>query len=421
MANANIENTKKKKASTRMHGCMPDKIDAGAMRAWIRDNGGGFPFNGAESDATPDQLAVAIYLHFQSDAQNPEAAELVGCDVCEGETPETFDACAFCGYGGEIVGGDAKPGLAKGPAAPHDVAVDPAKGAPAEVGGKKKKSKGADAPATPAVAGESETIMETQANGKSNGKGAGKLVKVTKGANGVATVQTLDKLVGEILIAKREGAEAYFIWAEKLVEIFDARLWRLRVEDGGKAQYATWDSFVVKELGMTPQHAENMMRHARNFSREERVELGKSKMTLLLQAPPAERKKLTEEVRSKKLSKREVDKKVKEARARTGYEGETRQQKAAAKSASGKKAAKKAAAKPKVTAIANLEGKKTIKLYQRPATIRNLDVTALKRASKIAQKPCGVIDLANDVRIFVEVKTGPDGSLQLSWEALRSE
>jgi hypothetical protein len=394
-----------------------DKIDGGVMRLWIKEHAGGFPFKGYGEDATDRQLAVAIAMKFVDDAAKAsEPVEMLECDVCEGYAPDSLEACPFCGSAGE------EPGLASVEEATHDEPPPTAAKPKASAKGAKKKKTKKDKPPAESVAEEKVIDMEAQAaNGKStNGKAAKKTAELVKVAgtgpalaSTKATEKTLDKLVAEAKKFQGESFDSYVEFGKRILEIHDKRLWQLRVDEKGKAQYASFDAFVHHEFKVTPQYATALMKHAKEFTPEEQRVLGRSKMTLLLQAPPKDRAALKAETLAnpKKLTKKKLAARVKETREKAGYKGETPQAQRASLSAKGKK--------PKVTAIANVEGKKTIKLYQRPPTIRNLSLDDLKRAKTLDAKPFGIIELANEMRIIVEVKKTESG-LVLSYEFQRN-
>lgn len=400
----------------------PKKIDPEVMRRFVEEQAGGFPLDGTPRDASAPTLGVALYLHFKKAV--PEDDDMLECDDCKGLAPDTTDVCPYCGSEGGPPGDAApaaEPALANAAPATHSEPSAPAK----TPGAKKKKKKGAKASAQAAptsdggeAKGKESTIMGevVQTNGKSskNGltaiKGGGAPLESTK-----ATEKTLDRLVSEAKSLLGTSAGNYLSAATRVKEIRDKRLWQLRTDEGGKSKYASFDAFVHHEFGFTPQYASLLAKHAEEFTDEEAGKLGRSKMTLILQAPPAERARLKEEAVSKKKTKRALAKDVKEARKKANYTGDTAAQKAAAQSAKNKKP--KA---PKATAVL-LDGKKTIKMYQRPPSIRNIKLEDLKRAKLIKDRPFTIIELANQGRILVEVKKDAKGELLLSYEFQRPE
>jgi hypothetical protein len=400
-------------------GYLIDKIDGAVMRSWVLENGG-FPFEGVDADATDRQVGTAMGVRFQEMAKADDVHELVECDVCEGMAPESLEACPFCGSAGGPPNG-----LAHAAPETHDEPPPPAEAATpkkAKKGAKKTKDEPHAIGAIGAVVEESN-MEATQMNGKAkaNGKASGTtadLVRVKGKGEPLAapgkgiTVKTLDRLITEAKALQSSSMRDYVGFGAKIAEIHDKRVWQLRTNEAGKAQYASFDAFVHHEFGITPQYATLVMKHGKAFTEEERAQLGSSKMTLLLQAPPAEREKLKKEAKEKKLTKRQLAGRVKEARKKANYTGDTPQAQRAALSAKNKT--------PKATAVL-LDGKKTIKLYQRPPSLRNIKLEDLKRAKQMGERPFGIIELANQGRLIVEVKKNAAGEFQLTYEFQRPE
>lgn len=410
MATTSAANGKTTKSG--ISGVIIAKIDPDVMRAAAEDIGKveGFdlPSNPSSDDLMTASLALYQRLYEDMEATNKMAAksggepiDLVECDVCEGEAPESCERCPFCGAGGTVVA------QATAPTQDED-------SAPAKSGTKAKKNKAAKAVKDDASAelAPEETNMTTA-------------LATTKGADIVPihgkklTAKTLDKYVAEVKELYSKAARDYLAVGRALAVIRDKGLFKLRLDENGKAMYASWDAFVHHEIGITPDRSYSMMRDAENFTDDEVHALGPKKMTLIMQAPPQARPKLKEDVIKNKISKKKLSEQVKEVRKKAGYTGSTKQAQAGAKG--GKAKAKKAAfaaTQAKVT-VALVEGKKTIKLFAKPATMRNLDLSELKRAKTFLHVPFGIIELANEVCLYVTILKDKNDELVLSYEARR--
>jgi len=126
-------------------------------------------------------------------------------------------------------------------------------------------------------------------------------------------VVELDRAVERIRDLDRQFVANAYELGTALVDCHDRGIWRLRLDDRGTPKYAHWQNFVAAELTITRNYAYSLMKIATCFSREEieRANVGTAKLMLLLRVKdPAERAKLLDEAKSKRLSVRQVKARV---------------------------------------------------------------------------------------------------------------
>lgn len=251
-----------------------------------------------------------------------------------------------------------------------------------------------------------------------------------------ATEKVLDAAVAEVKRLKVQSSESIWSLGQKIKEIHTEKLWALRTEDGGKggkkAKWKSFEAFCLHELGFTPQTAHALSDVSSSYGPDDIKKFGTAKLTLVLQAPPADRPRIQERV-EKGATKKEIEKEVRQAKKDTKYVREAREtskgNKTGKAGASKGKALTKAreakAAKPKKElatqiTIAKIIGSETVKLYKRPTT-RDFELEKLPRATRLADSPYGVLDLANGVEMHFNVTEAANGSLVLKVHTKRSE
>lgn len=375
-----------------------DKVDVDVMRKFIAENK-----LDIDTDVTAEQLGVALTVYFRERTPNPD--DMAKCDECAGEASDDVgDACPFCGITEPVV---------------EDTAAEPDADAeeddePLEVAPTPKKT------TTPKKAKKENEIMTAAAATTNGAAKTGELVQVKgKGAPMASvrhTEKELDKAIKEVVALKTGAVTSIVDLGHKLREINEKQLWRARSDEKGNPRYTGFDAFIHNELNMSPTYAYQIMKQAEQFSPADIARLGNSKIALILKAPPEDRKSLQEKVEKdpKGMSKRKLASEVQELKKKRGYTGDTEKAKVAhqgAKARAKKIAAKKEApAKDKIT-IASIEGKKTIKLYAKPASMRNLDLSQCREAKTLGDSPFGMLELANEVVMTFEVKKSKSGKL----------
>lgn len=439
-----------------IYGFLIEALDPDVMKSYITENdlSGSLPTD--IEDATPQQLAVTLSAHFQEKAKKGKGDDdLVKCEKCEGISTVDCDTCPFCGDAGgvedettasedaeeedeesededesedeesedeeEDEDEDEDEGRAGAPRAEAEETADADDSAdeeeepdpkPAKKVAVKKKA------AAKKTAADKKEKTNMGAAGAVNGVSTSKKsTALAKGAAAeVISAKDLDKAVADLQKLKGNAAESYWELGKKLLEINEKQLWKLRVDEKGKAKYKGFDAFVFAECGMSVQHAYNAIEVAKNYDDPKEVrELGTTKALLLLKAAPEDRPKLKEKAKAGATT-REIKKDAQKSRALKGSGKKSQQAKAGAKGAAST-AKKKAAVADKVS-IANIEGSKTIKLFKRPDSLRGLDWAQLARAKKLADVPFGKHELANGVVQYFSVLE-KDGELVLKIETRR--
>jgi hypothetical protein len=351
---------------------------------------------------TDEQIGVALTTHFQGTTKREDMCK---CDDCGGEAPDSVEACPFCGLVAEVYADGETATEEKAPEESTPV-IEAEVVEDSDEPKSKKKAKTSSKKKTSSK--DKEETMASAEKSTANGAGkSGELVQVKgKGAAmSKLTEKDLDQAVKDVIKLKTGAVTSVLELGHKILEINTKQLWKLRVDDEGKARYTGFDAFCHNELNLSPSYAYTLMNQAKDFSPEDIARLGRSKIALILKAPPEDRKAVQEKA-EKGAPVRELSKEVKKLREEKGYSGESKKAKAGAKG--GKAKAKKAASskKPagdKIT-IASIEGRKTIKLYDKPATLRNLDLSQCKRATGLQKTPFGVIELANEVTMYISIQ-----------------
>ena len=241
----------------------------------------------------------------------------------------------------------------------------------------------------------------------------------------VHTERELDEAVKDVERLKVAGSVAFYHLGQRIVEIQDQNLWKLRTEkdDKGKVsvRWKSFDAFCNQELGISPQSASSLGALARNYSENDIKTFGTKKLGLVLQAPRSEQPRIEAKVRAG-ASKREIEKEVRKVnRERTDVDTKSRTGKARAAAAT--KHREKAKAKAKSTSVitvAKILGSETIKLIKRPTKIGG-DLSEAVRAKKLSDEPYGFIQLASDVTMHFYVTSDAAGSLVLKVKTVRDE
>lgn len=389
-----------------LYGFSVDRIDGKKMREFIASQ----PDIKLALDVDPDetdsdeQVAVALCTFYE---KHTAKKSIVQCDYCLAKSSDDLSACPFCGTTDDEL---AEPAATPPPVVQTPVAqtASAVQDVPSKVPGAKpastkktKTAKGNNTPAKPVdePTQKEEAQMQTQTNGSSSNKGLAK----TAGSKGSKlTVAVLDKAMQDVEQLKSAAAGSYWQLGRKILEVYDAQLWKLRTtkDDKGKetARYKGFEAFCHHELKMSPTHAYKLMDVAKKFTEKDVSKFGATKLGLLLQAPPEDQPKIEQKIRAG-ASTKEVKSDVHKARKQKGFKKP---------SGKGRKQETKSTgrAAEKIT-IASIEGRKTIKLYVKPPSLRNLDFsssTEMKRAKKLGDIPFGRLELANDVVIYITIQ-----------------
>ena len=304
--------------------------------------------------------------------KNFDAKKLAKCD-CGGVFPEEYKACPYCGDADDAE--PAKPGPKVAPSA------DKAKPAVAIIESPKAKTKAAE------------------------------IVKGVDDKLAGLTSKDLDYATQEVLKLKGNSASAMWELGAKLREIHERQLWKLRVDDKGKASYRSFEAYCVAEVKMSGTGCFQLIHVAENYTAEKVRELGTSKLNLILKAPEEDRPDL-ENAAKGGLTKSQLAKKVKELRDKKGAP-KTKSTTAAGKPAPPPGKGRKS----EHITIVSVIGKKTVPMSCKPE--KKGDELKPVECPKAVQEfiartvPFAVDDLTNGVREILSLACDSKGRLQI--------
>lgn len=401
-------------------GFFVNKVDGAVMRAYLKD--AGVPQEECDPTIESDEaLAVALTLYFRG--KYTDENDLCKCEPCGGEGPAELPSCAFCGLVAPV-----DDDATNTEALAAKVEAEEAAKAP-----KKSSKKKITAPEKEATTETTET-MQTQTNGsgkKSNG--ASTALATTKGskeitapdAQVVFTTADLDKSVERVVKLKSMAATSFWALGDELRKINEDKLWKLRLNAKGKAQYTSFDQFVENEAKIGHTYAYQLIDIATNFTESDVKQFGTTKLTLMLKVAPEDLPKVRE-IAATGVGRRALAVEVEKVIQERGHGSRKKNKKhSAAGKASGAKVKEKAKAKAEKAAskivktadkitVASIEGRKIVKLYAKPDSLRNIDWSKLKRAKTIDAQPFGRLELTNEVSIFLSVvKNEKTGELEI--------
>jgi hypothetical protein len=326
-------------------------------------------------------------------AELPESV-LGACDTCKGVSPLALPVCAFCG-----VGEEPKPVLAVVP----DVKEEP--------------------PASVVEADEAE-FLKSPITGQ-------KLVKVKKEKAPIVearpssnwTEQDLDVRVAEVYRFKGDAAAGQWDVGRVVHEIYVENLWQLRLQKGGKPRYKTWESFVLQELKMSHPNVKLLMDVSQAYSREQVHALGTHKLGLTMTLPPEDRPRLLAAIEGG-ATKREVEEEVRRTKKEKGFRRPNRESpnpKAAAQAGTVAKGSTGRKPREEKVTVAQITGKTTVKLYKKPASMKNIDMNSLVRAKRHSDVPWAMHKLSNNVQQSFMISEDGAGFWTLVIETRRVE
>lgn len=346
--------------------------------------------------------------HFRT---TEDKANLVKCD-CGGVFPISYKECPFCGdqEGEEDEDSDGDEEGDTEVAPTPEPAPEPANG---------KKGKAAKAaidsvietlgeevkePKTAKPAKESKPAKEPKA-------AKAEIVPVVDDALVGLTSTDLDNATSEVLRLK--GNSSFSMWelGSKLREIHERQLWKLRMDDKGKAVYRSFEAYCATEAKMSGTACYGLIKIAENYTPEKVRELGTSKLNLILKAPVEDREELERQAAGGE-SKEALRKKVAELREKKGAPPA----KAPKVARGGAPPAGKGRKSEHIT-IVNVLGKKSVLMYRKPAKKGEDPVEVVcPEAVKnwLAENmPYGIDDLGNGVREVFVLAVDTKGRLQV--------
>lgn len=360
------EEKKKAAKDVKVKGVILKKVDRDVILKFLHT----LDIQASEEEAS-DKLVTRLADYFNGKFEESELAE---CDNCEGGSDMSLPVCPFCGVGEAV---DEEPAV--------------------KVEDKKKGKKG--------------DAMHAHVNGTSKGA----IVKASAAdmRKHTGDEAKLDEAVREVSRLKAGAAVSYWQLGKKIGEIIESQIWKARKDDDGKPhRFKSFEAFCTNELNMSPKNAHQLADTAEKFSEKEVGALGHSRLTMLLQAPESERGAIKEKI-EKGATYRETKEEVKKARAKAGVgKGESvrgtkraRKDVVKARGAATKLADKKPSEK---IVVANMLGRKKVKLFKGPVQTTDEELVAARRVS---EQPWGRMELENGVVQLFKVSTSPAGEL----------
>lgn len=228
-----------------------------------------------------------------------------------------------------------------------------------------------------------------QPNGAANGSANGAMV--------LRAAPGLDQYVLEVKAMQDRTAADGWLLAKKIAEGMEADIQKARTNDKGVPVYKTYESFAAAELGMSRKYVHGLVQIAKEFPDpgDEVKRLGTTKLRLLVTAPPEKKAELLERVKQgEKIGRRQLQ-------AETGRKPDDKPKKG-----------KKETMGQTIT-VAAIEGKRTVKLYAKPATKADFDVKTARAAKRLDDMPWGWLDMTNDVRLTFTLLKNAAGELIL--------
>lgn len=334
-----------------------------------------------------ETIVVRLATHFE--VNHPDT--LVECDVCEGFSPEDVPggACPFCGTvddEDEVVPAETP----TSPAAPMAKTKGPAKG--------KQK----------AVTIVSQGHVEVITKDLTVATAPEVLASVSSVLVGRMTAASLNDAVAEVVRLKGEGACISWELGARIKVIFDSQLYKQRLGPDGKTPaYKGFDPFCVAELGITSTYAYRLMDISRDFDEAAVRRFGTAKLGLLLMAPDTAKEKILKKM-EEGATKREVAEEVKKARKDS----------VEPRAPTGRKETPKGPGRrlEKIT-VANVVGKKTIKLFKKVVKKK----AEPERARTLQDGPWGKHELENGVVQYFALQETTAGELVLVVDTRRVE
>jgi hypothetical protein len=326
-------------------------------------------------------LVEAVAVHFTKERK--AGKEMLQCDRCGGVAPESIEVCPFCG---EVSGETEESSVIGG------VSVD--------------------APSERVRAAKTETALATV--DRSTLTTTAPVVVVPK-KHVPQTEHQLEVVIGRIQELKRDFSRNTWEIGQQVILLTketkdQPALWRMRKEDDGVTpKYKDFKAFLRAEVGFSYRMAENCKYLVENYTMEKLQLVSTSKMEIVLNAPPGERKKLIRGAAT--MPVRQLREKVRDLNIAAGKHDKRR-------AARQERAKKELAAKDDKKGVVTftLPGKKgKIWLYREHADAKGKFIKANSLTDNY-----GWIEGVNGVRLVLKVVKDVNG-MRVLYEARREE
>ncbi len=380
----------------KLAGFYVDRIDAEVMREYVELRG-----LKIDVDVTAEQLAVALSQHF---ADLPEEKK-VQCTKCLAVASEEETRCPFCGDEGEEEEvPQAKPESSVETKSVADESTpeeeDESEVGEEEIAEKEEEGKGA-------MMHDAQVNGSSAKNGK-NGRNGKKSMALTVPVpvEGRLTIGDVRAQVARIKKYQADGFAAYWKFATELRDMKESVRWKLLKDEEGK-EYRSFEQFVHHELGMTPAHAYAAIKNAEEYSSAEEISGvgGPTKAALIVKAAPQDQEKIKEKAKAG-ASTNEIRKDVAISRKKHGASNQSQQAKAGAV---GKASQEKAKAVEKITVASITGSSRTVKMFAKQATRKNVAWPPEKRAKTLKDVPTARLELQPGVVLWIAITQKEDG------------
>lgn len=398
----------------------PAKVNEEAVRRWCATLGLNLPDDG---EVALEALVVRLGAYHERIGRG----SWLECEECGADCDGSLPVCPYCGIGDDAgsVTGTVEPAAISGPEESSTMTKrSQVKKAP------EKKASKASVKKAPA---KKEPAKKEPAK-KASAAPKGRKVKPSKGAPPVVQVEAaevfgdvpssivlggpqlpdpvgdesvLDAQIAKVLRLHTSAVTNYWEIGHELHAIFKDRLYVLRKDPQGVSRYKSWGQFVQVELGMSTQHSYRVMEVACMFTREQVIELGITKLSLLAKLDDAERNRMLD--RAPSTSVRELTTAVQtisggQRRTPTVSQQAGREFRGGAE-ASAKGASRAATAKAAIKAstqvtVAQLLGRVTLPLMKK---------NRADRAFKLGDEPNAVERMVNGVKVTYKITLTPKG------------
>lgn len=290
------------------------------------------------------------------------AADVSQCTRCGGDSDSSLDECPYCGEG-------------DGPAPEQSTQQQPKPEVNKPMA--RRSSKKAAGPKASAKKSATDKTPKATKRRAERGKKAAAAVSKALATASTAIVpassvelaetthvasRALQNGMDKVRGLQRAGIELTWELGNELAKLFDEKLFTQLQDEKGKPVYKDWSTFVKKEFGIVPAYSYKLMDTALHFTKKQVVEVGVTKLSLMLRIPENKRAELLEH--AKETSRTELAKLVnkvaggkKRDTGRGGFKG-----------ASGK--GRGAHAKSDKLTVVRAKAKTTVLLYKEGSTVR---------------------------------------------------
>ncbi len=362
------------------------KLDRALMVSYLGRVGVRIP-----AKAGDDEIAALLTKYTEKHVPKDRHVE---CSDC-GRTSDidAGDNCPYCGSGDEAPAEE-----------PDDETDDEGDSVPPAPPARKPQALVLLAPPSDEPEDVERQIVECRADGT---------VEVVPDLTGL-TEADLDRDLAEIAKHRSGAHVTYWRWAKAVLDLYDGRRYTLRTDGEGRPKYRSWQQFVVAELSISVAAAYKLIEIAKNFTEEDVLRFGATKLSLVATVAPEYRKALLEATVG--MSTREAAETTRAVREEVGGVERTASAELGGPGMRGGSAAAEASAKARagksaITCVFS-NGRTVLDCYRAGAPDR--------RASQPAHDPIAVEQLENGVVVTYRILQGPAG-LQLAIERSRED